>query len=426
MSRTSKIIIGILIGILVVGGLVVAGFAVDKALFKNNAANYSLQDQPVYRETLFNIKSYYFKPYEENKIVAAANAAVAKDKKKGVTNTTKLTNDGINAMVNALGDPHSQYLTAVENKRLNQDLSGVFYGVGFTLKLQNKRPKVVSVIKGSPSDKAGIKAGDVIMSVDGKSTLGESLDSVVLRIRGKQGTKVKIDITRNGKPMSFTITRAKIQIPDFESELQDGKYGVLKLYEFNKGVGQKVRQAVKDLTAKGAQGFILDLRNDPGGLLDEAVQVPSVFIPDGTIVSYQTKGQKKVDMTAQGGVETNKPLVVLINGGSASSSEIVTGALKDRGRATLVGTKSYGKGSVQKVFDMGSGAAVKLTISLYYLPNGESIDGKGIVPNVVVSDKDPAKEETLQNDAAKHVLQNLIEGKPATSWFVEPLLQMAA
>jgi carboxyl-terminal processing protease len=131
-------------------------------------------------------------------------------------------------------------------------------------------------------------------------------------------------------------------------------------------------------------------------------------------------------MTAQGGVETNKPLVVLINGGSASSSEIVTGALKDRGRATLVGTKSYGKGSVQKVFDMGSGAAVKLTISLYYLPNGESIDGKGIVPNVVVSDKDPAKEETLQNDAAKHVLQNLIEGKPATSWFVEPLLQMAA
>ncbi|HEY5526379.1 MAG TPA: S41 family peptidase [Candidatus Anoxymicrobiaceae bacterium] len=426
MSRTSKIIIGILIGILVVGGLVVAGFAVDKALFKNNAANYSLQDQPVYRETLFNIKSYYFKPYDENKIVAAANAAVAKDKKKGVTNTTKLTNDGINAMVNALGDPHSQYLTAVENKRLNQDLSGVFYGVGFTLKLQNKRPKVVSVIKGSPSDKAGIKAGDVIMSVDGKSTLGESLDSVVLRIRGKQGTKVKIDITRNGKPMSFTITRAKIQIPDFESELQDGKYGVLKLYEFNKGVGQKVRQAVKDLTAKGAQGFILDLRNDPGGLLDEAVQVSSVFIPDGTIVSYQTKGQKKVDMTAQGGVETNKPLVVLINGGSASSSEIVTGALKDRGRATLVGTKSYGKGSVQKVFDMGSGVAVKLTISLYYLPNGESIDGKGIVPNVVVSDKDPAKEETLQNDAAKHVLQNLIEGKPATSWFVEPLLQMAA
>ena len=154
MSRTSKIIIGILIGILVVGGLVVAGFAVDKALFKNNAANFSLQDQPVYRETLFDIKSYYFKPYDENKIVAAANAAVAKDKKKGVTSTTKLTNDGINAMVNALGDAHSQYL-------------------GFTLKLQNKRPKVVSVIKGSPSDKAGIKSGDVIMSVDGKSTLGE-------------------------------------------------------------------------------------------------------------------------------------------------------------------------------------------------------------------------------------------------------------
>jgi carboxyl-terminal processing protease len=260
------------------------------------------------------------------------------------------------------------------------------------------------------------------MSVDGKDTLGESLDSVVLRIRGKQGTKVKVQVERNGKPLTFVMTREKIQIPDFESEMQDGKYGVLKLYEFNKGVGDKVRAAVKDLQAKGAQGFILDLRNDPGGLLDEAVRVASVFIPDGTIVSYQTKGQKKVDLPASGGVETTKPLVVLVNEGSASSSEIVTGALKDKKRAEIVGTKTYGKGSVQKVFDLDNGGAVKLTVSLYYLPNGESIDGKGITPDIVVSDKDATKEETLQNDKAKQVLQNMIDGKPPTGWLIEDLI----
>jgi carboxyl-terminal processing protease len=425
MRTGTKVLIGILIGILVIGGCVVAGFAIQKALKKNNVAGFKLEDQPAYREALFDIKSYYLRPYSEAKITAAGNAAVAKDKKKGVTSTLKLTNDGMSALVNALGDPHTQYLTAAENKRLSQDLSGTFYGVGFTLKLDKKRPKVVSVIKGSPSDKAGIKTDDVIMAVDGKDTYGESLDSVVLRIRGKQGTKVKVDIQRNGKPMTFVMTRAKIEVPDFESELQDGKYGVLKLYEFNQGVGDKVRQAVKDLQAKGAQGFILDLRNDPGGLVSEAVAVASVFIPNGTIVSYQTKGSKKVDMTAQGGAQTDKPLVVLVNGGSASASEIVTGAIKDRKRGTIVGSKTYGKGSVQKVYDLTAGSGVKLTISLYYLPNGETIDGKGIIPDIIVTDKDPNKADALQNEKAKQVLQNLIDGKPATGW-VEEELQRAA
>jgi C-terminal peptidase prc len=462
MSRSSAIILGIVLGVLVIGVLVGIGFVVDKTLFKNSSSSFSLQDQPTYREALFDIKSYYFKPYDEAKIVAAANAAVEKEKKKkGVTSTTELTNAGVTALVKALGDAHSEYLTPSENSRMNQDLSGSFFGVGFTLRLekvtgpnkglpapgpngqtnstaptapnqqpvspgQDARPAVVSVIKGSPSEKAGIKPGDIVMSVDGKDTLGESLDSVVLRIRGKQGTKVDIKISRNGKPMDFPMTREKIQIPDFESELVDGKYGVLKLYEFNKGVGQKVRAAVKDLQAKGAQGFILDLRNDPGGLLDEAVQVASVFIPSGTIVSFQTKGQPKIDEAAQGGAETDKPLVVLTNGGSASSSEIVMGALKDHGRAVLVGTKTYGKGSVQKVYDVGNGGAVKLTISLYYLSNGESIDGKGIVPDIVVANKnDPAAEETQQMDRAKQVLQNMIDGKPPNSLLFEELLPAA-
>ncbi|HEY5494752.1 MAG TPA: S41 family peptidase [Candidatus Anoxymicrobiaceae bacterium] len=423
MSRGKAVILGIVVGLLAVGALVGIGFAIDKTVFQKSAANFKLSNQAVYNEALFDIKSYYYKPFSEAKITAAANAAVAKAKKKGVTSTIELTNTGVTGLVNALGDSHSEYLTPIQNQRLSQDLSGSFFGVGFTLKEANKRPVVVSVIKGSPSDKAGIQAGDIIMSVDGKDTKGESLDNVVLRIRGKQGTKVKLQVKRGTKTLTYTITREKIQIPDFESSMMDGKYGYLHLFEFNKGVGDKVRAAVKDLQAKGAQGFILDVRNNPGGLLDEAVNVASLFLPTGTpVVSIQNKGQKRTEYVARGGAETTKPLVVLANQGSASASEIVTGALKDDKRAEIVGTKTYGKGSVQNVFSTGNGGAVKLTISLYYLPNGESIDGKGITPDVVVAVKgDPAKEDSAQMDMAKHVLQNMIEGKPPTSLLLKDL-----
>jgi carboxyl-terminal processing protease len=167
---------------------------------------------------------------------------------------------------------------------------------------------------------------------------------------------------------------------------------------------------------KGVKGFILDLRNDPGGLLEEAVKVTSLFVNDGLVVSYQTKGERSINENASGGAETTLPLVVLTNGGSASSSEITTGALKDRGRAVLVGSKTYGKGSIQRVFQLSNQGAAKLTIALYHLPNGESIDGKGIQPDIVVNEikDDPTKTEQLQLDKAKEVLNNLIQGKPAT------------
>jgi carboxyl-terminal processing protease len=414
MSRGRAITFAVIIAVLVLAALVGAGYAVDRLLL-DEKESFSLENEPVYREALFDIKSYYFKEYSEDEITNAAQDAVEKAEKEGVSSEAELTDVGVKELVKALEDPHSQYLNPSENKRLEQDLSGTFFGVGFTLRTEDERPEVVTVIKGSPAEKAGVKPGDVIMSVDGEDTRGESLDSVVLRIRGKEGTKVKIEVMREEKPVEFVITREEIQIPDLESELVDGKYGVLKVYEFNKGVGDKVRAAVEDLQAKGAQGFILDLRNNPGGLLDEAVRVSSVFVPEGVVVSYQTKGQKKIDEEASGGAATDKPLVVLTNGGSASSSEIVAGALKDHGRATLVGSKTYGKGSVQKVFDVGNGGAVKLTISLYFLPNGESIDGKGIEPDVKVEvEDDIPTEEQMQMDEARKVLQNLIDGKPAT------------
>ncbi|PKQ28625.1 MAG: hypothetical protein CVT63_01915 [Candidatus Anoxymicrobium japonicum] len=422
LSRSSVIATGILVVLIAAGALTGIGLVINRALARKKAFSFDLREQSAYTNAMFDIKSYYLKPYDETRIEAAASVAVEKEKKKGVTSFARLTGVGVNALIKALGDPHSNYMTPNENKRMEQDLSGSFFGVGFTLRMYKGRPKVVSVIKGSPSDKASVKSADIIMSVDGMDTKGKRLDNVVLHIRGRQGTKVKIEIERGGKTLNFVITRKKIQIPDFESDLVDGKYGVIRLFEFNRGVGRKVRAVVKDLQARGAQGFILDLRNNPGGLLDEAVQVSSVFVPDGVIVSYQTKGNKKVNEKASGGVETARPLVVLVNGGSASSSEIVAGALKDRERAVLVGIRTYGKGSVQKVFALGDGSAVKLTISLYYLPKGESIDGKGIQPHVVVEDKsDQAKEEAAQFDKAKQALENMIEGKPPISLLPETL-----
>lgn len=419
MSRRNKVVLSVIIVFLVLAGLLVAGVVIERVLYPSkNADQFSLESSPVYQETLFNIKNYFYRDFSEAKITSAAKLAVEKAKKKGVKNTDELLNKGLDALVNALGDPHSNYLSPEENKRLAQDLSGSFFGVGFTLRTDKatKRPKVVTVIKGSPSDKAGIKANDTIMSVDGKDTKGEPLDAVVLRIRGKKGTKVKLKVERNGKPQEFTITREKIDIPDFESEVVDGNIGVLRLLEFNSGVSEKVRAAVKDMQAKGVQGFILDMRNDPGGLLDEAVKVTSIFVNQGAVVSYQTKGRDKVTENASGNAETSLPLVVLTNGGSASASEIAAGALKDNGRAVLVGSKSYGKGSVQKVFELTNQGAAKLTIALYYLPNGESIDGKGIQPDVVVEEikDDPTTTDKIQLDKAKEVINNLIQGKPAT------------
>ena len=252
--------------------------------------------------------------------------------------------------------------------------------------------------------------------MDGKDTKEKPLDAVVLNIRGKKGTKVKLKVQRKGKALDFTITRQKIDIPDFESEIVDGDIGVLRLFEFNEGVSEKIRTAIRDMQQKGVKGFILDLRNDPGGLLEEAVKVTSLFVNDGLVVSYQTKGERSINENATGGAETTLPLVVLTNGGSASSSEITAGALKDRGRAVLVGSKTYGKGSIQRVFQLSNQGAAKLTIALYHLPNGESIDGKGIQPDVLVNEikDDPTKTEQLQLDKAKEVLNNLIQGKPAT------------
>ncbi|MBN2168102.1 MAG: PDZ domain-containing protein [Actinobacteria bacterium] len=414
-SRKGWIFLGIAVAIIVIGSLIVGGLFLDKVLFnKEESKDFVLEDSSSYQDALYDIKRYFYYNYSEAKITEAAEKAVEKAKKKGETSSKELLNIGLDALTRALDDQHSSYLSPEENKRLSDDLSGSFFGVGFTLRDEEGRPKVVSVIEGSPSEKAGVKEGDIIMAVDGKDTKDQGLNNVVLWIRGERGTEVTLDVKRTGedKELSFTMTREKIEIPDFESEMMDGNIGYINLIEFNEGAGEKVRKAVRELEDQGARGFILDLRNDPGGLLDEAVNVVSVFVNGGEVVSYEAKGRDKVVLNAEGSAETDLPLVVLVNGGSASSSEIVAGALRDRERATLVGSTTYGKGSVQKIFDLPNGGAAKLTVSLYYLPKGETIGNEGITPEILVENKDdPEAEDQLQLDKAKEVLNNLIQGK---------------
>jgi carboxyl-terminal processing protease len=421
MSRRRMILLGVALGVIVISVLIAAGVLVDRLVFsqKDAAGDFRLADSESYQEALFDIRQYFYRDYSQAKIENAAQKAVDKEKKKGTSSYSEVENAALSALVSALNDQHSEYLTASEGKRLNEDISGSFYGIGTMLRedKKKKRPKVFSLVKGAPAEKAGVKREDVILTVDGKDTKGKSTDVVVTWIRGKKGTRVELRVLRPGekKELTFKITREKILIPELETELIDGRIGHLKVMNFSDGIGEKVRAAVRDLKQKGAQGFILDLRNNPGGLLSEAVNVASVFINEGTIVSYQTKGHDRISESAKGGAEADLPLVVLVNGASASSSEIVAGALKDRGRATLVGSKTYGKGSIQKLYQLDNKGDVKLTVSLYYLPNGESIDGKGVQPDVVVVFKDDMeKEDKLQLDKAKEVLDGLIQQHTAS------------
>lgn len=416
MSMRRKVVICVTLGLLVTCALIAAGVLVDRLVFsrKKTTKEFRLEGSESYQEALFDIRQYFYKGYSKEKIEGAAQKAVDREKKKGVTASSKLEDTGLRALVEALEDEHSEYLTGSEAKRLNEDIRGSFYGIGIMLRQdkKSKKPKVFSVVKGSPAERAGVKREDIILTVDGKDTTGKSIDVVVTWIRGRKGTQVELKVSRPGekKELTFKITREKITIPELETELIDGRIGYLKVMNFSDGIGGRVRTAVRDFKQKGVQGFILDLRNNPGGLLSEAVNVASVFVNDGTIVSYQTKGHDRVSETAKGGAETDLPLVVLANGASASSSEIVAGALKDKGRATLVGSKTYGKGSIQKLYELDNKGDVKLTVSLYYLPNGESIDGKGVKPDVAVEFKDGLeKEDKLQLDKGKEVLDGLIQ-----------------
>ena len=294
-------------------------------------------------------------------------------------------------------DPHSAFLDPHEFADMRISTTGEYSGVGIELALDNGTVKVLKPIEGGPAARAGVRTGDRILAIDDVQLNGPNLDESIERLRGKVGSVVRLSISRadSAQPLLFTLERAKVQVHSVKSSLLKPGVGYLRITNFSASTADDLDRALTQLQkdSGGLRGLVLDLRNNPGGILEAAISVSDEFLHDGVIVSADGRAQDaKFEMRAQpGDVLNGAPIAVLINSGSASASEIVAGALKDHQRATLVGSKTYGKGSVQTVIPLSEGYAMKLTTSRYFTPSGASIHEKGIEPDVVVTAK-PARE----------------------------------
>ena len=331
----------------------------------------------------------------------------------------ELINKALDGMMKNL-DAHSSYLTEKDYKRLKVQTDGEFGGLGITVGMKDGALTVIAPIDGTPADKAGLKAGDIILKIDDKSTIGMTIDEAVSLMRGKVGDPIDLLIVRKGevKPLSIHIVRDIITIESVYTKIINKDILYIRVTSFDKKVVEDVTKEIKKRKAS-TKGIVLDLRNNPGGLLDQAVGLVDIFVDSGVIVSQ--KGRREVETktyTAHASNTLTKvPVVVLINGGSASASEIVSGALQDHKRAVLVGEKSFGKGSVQVVLPITQTEAIKLTIARYYLPNGRTIQAVGVTPDVEVS---PGELKTHKNEFAikeadlkKHLQKELekVDGK---------------
>lgn len=301
-----------------------------------------------------------------------------------------LIDGAIKGMLESL-DPHSTYMNPEEFALMYETTSGEFFGIGAELTMEKGQLIVIAPIEDTPAFRAGIKSGDIIISVDGKLTLDRSLTETVANIRGKKGTEVELVILPKNETKTKTITLKRDKIPYISvksKEIEPG-YEWVRLIFFNERTTTELEEALKKAQAKKPlKGIILDLRNNPGGILNEAASVSDLFLDKGTIVTIKGRGddvKRRFSALPRSGDILDVPLVVLINSGSASASEIVAGALSDNKRALLVGETSFGKGSVQNLIPLSDGSGIKLTIALYYTPNGKSIQAEGIIPNIEVS-----------------------------------------
>jgi carboxyl-terminal processing protease len=313
----------------------------------------------------------------------------------------KLEEESLRGMVASLKDPYSRYFSPTEAKSFNEDLSGKFEGVGMSVHPSKDGLVITDTFEGAPARKAGMRAGDIITHVNGQSIAGQGINSSTDQIKGPPGTAVNLTVKRGNKTIRFHVKRAKITLPEVEGRIvkhNGKKYGLVSVASFSSGVHGRLRQEVDKQLKAGARGIVLDLRGNPGGLLREGVMVSSIFIDKGTIVTTMGRAEPKHVYKAEGDAISPKiPVVVLVDRGSASASEITTGALKDTGRATVVGTHTFGKGVFQEIEPLKNGGALDLTVGRYYLPNGKPLPHDGIAPEVKAQDspKTPNKDEAL-------------------------------
>ena len=352
-------------------------------------------------------------PYEDLRAFSEIFGRIKSDYVEAVSDK-KLLQDAIKGMLSGL-DPHSAYLDPEEFKELQEGTSGEFGGLGIEVTMENGFVKVVSPIDDSPAQKAGLKAGDLIVKLDDKAVKGMNINDAVKIMRGVVGTPITLLVVREGEeaPLKITLKRDIIKVKSVKSKLLEKNYGYIRIGSFQSGTAQGVTDAITELKKenKGValKGLVLDLRNNPGGLLNAAVEVSDAFLQKGLIV--YTAGRVKnseIRFNAEAGdLIAGAPLVVLINSGSASASEIVAGALQDQKRAVIMGEKSFGKGSVQTVLPTSSGGAVKLTTARYYTPSGRSIQAEGIEPDVALA---PLKLETVDMSKYERISEADLSG----------------
>lgn len=330
-------------------------------------------------------------------------------------NQDQLTKDALKGMLSRL-DPHSDYMDRHEFADLQASISGQFGGLGIEISAEGGTAKVISPIDGTPAAAAGLQPGDAIVTVGGESTHGMDIDRLVHKLRGIPGTVVTLGISRGGRsPFDVTLTRRIIQVQTVKSKLEPNDTGYVRISEFADDTGKELRRAIAELNSQAGghlKGFVLDLRDDPGGLLTSAVNVAGTFLDGGKVVTIHGRRRRDDEVykaPVHGDLLPNTPMVVLINGASASASEIVAGALQDRHRATTMGTQSFGKGSVQTIVSLEGHGALRLTTAFYYTPSGRSIQDQGISPDIIVAapkDQQVAATAMLRERALQGAIKN--------------------
>lgn len=354
----------------------------------------------------FDTEKAFFEPLPMTVSEKAGTiAAMLEENYIGDFENTELADTMYSSMTDAMGDPYTVYLTEKQMQAFVQGTDGTICGIGIVITQDKESGNCIikDVLENSPAEQAGIKSGDVLKAIDDKNVEGESIIDISSLTKGKKGTKIKVTVMRNGANLDFEAERSNIDMQYVKSSV-DGDIGYIKITEFTKLTAKQFEKSLDELKAQGIKGLIIDLRDNPGGMIDIVTEIADDLLPEGIITYTVDKKGDRNDFVSSAG-ELDMPIAVLVNGGSASASELLAGALQDYGKGIIVGTQTFGKGIVQGLYSLGDGSGIKITIQKYYTPNGVCIHGVGITPDYEVENND---QGDAQYGKALEILKNKI------------------